>query len=95
MVFDPPHLKQVGENAWIGKKYGKLDADWPITLKKGFDECMRVLKPNGVLIFKWNEMQIPVADIFKAIGQEALFGNRCGKKSQTHWMVFFKNTEEK
>ena len=24
-----------------------------------FRECFRVLKPYGVLIFKWNEVQIP------------------------------------
>lgn len=25
VVFDPPHLERVGENAWMGKKYGRLN----------------------------------------------------------------------
>ena len=56
VIFDPPHLKQAGENSWLAKKYGTLDKDtWPQDIRQGFNECMRVLKPNGTLIFKWNE----------------------------------------
>lgn len=29
VVFDPPHLKDAGETAWMTKKYGKLDENWP------------------------------------------------------------------
>lgn len=25
VVFDPPHLERVGEAAWMGKKYGRLN----------------------------------------------------------------------
>lgn len=25
VVFDPPHLERVGQTAWIGKKYGRLN----------------------------------------------------------------------
>lgn len=25
VVFDPPHLERVGQSAWIGKKYGRLN----------------------------------------------------------------------
>lgn len=52
VVFDPPHLIRAKETAWLVKKYGKLDSDWPKMLHDGFRECMRVLKPDGVLIFK-------------------------------------------
>ena len=55
VVFDPPHLKTLGENSWMAKKYGKLPDDWKSIIHEGFKECMRVLKPNGTLIFKWNE----------------------------------------
>ena len=58
VVFDPPHLLKVGEKSYMAKKYGKLTDNWPNDIKKGFKECMRVLKPNGILIFKWNEQQI-------------------------------------
>jgi 23S rRNA G2069 N7-methylase RlmK/C1962 C5-methylase RlmI len=87
VVFDPPHLLRIGENSWMAKKYGKLSEDWPNDIKKGFDECMRVLKPNGTLIFKWNEDQIKLSEILKAIKAKPLFGNR---RSKTHWLVFMK-----
>lgn len=90
VVFDPPHLKSVGENAWMAKKYGKLDENWPQMIHDGFKECMRVLKPDGVLIFKWSETQIPAADVWKAIGEKPLFGHHSGKKMQTFWGCFMK-----
>lgn len=87
VVFDPPHLKQVGENSWLAKKYGKLDELWTIDIRQGFDECMRVLKPNGTLIFKWNEDQIPLSEILEVIDMQPLFGNR---RAKTHWLTFMK-----
>lgn len=90
VVFDPPHIQQAGETAWIIKTYGKLNDDWPEMLKDGFMECMRVLRPNGVLIFKWSEVQIPAAQVWKAIGQKPLFGHHSGKNSKTFWGCFMK-----
>lgn len=90
VVFDQPHLLKVGENSWLAKKYGKLSDDWSQDLKQGFSECMRVLKPNGTLIFKWNEQQIKLSEILKIIGYKPLFGN---KRSDTHWLVFMKNED--
>nr|DAF32490.1 MAG TPA: Methyltransferase domain [Caudoviricetes sp.] len=87
VVFDPPHLIHAGDNSWLAKKYGKLDELWPEDIRQGFAECMRVLKPNGSLIFKWNEDQISLQDVLAAIGEEPLFGN---KRSKTHWLVFMK-----
>ena len=90
VVFDPPHLKNVGKNSWTYKKYGRLDENWPQMLHDGFAECMRVLKPNGVLIFKWAETQIPATEVWKAIGQKPLFGHHSGKKMGTFWACFMK-----
>ena len=90
VVFDPPHLIGAKETAWLVKKYGKLDDTWPEMLHDGFQECMRVLKPNGVLIFKWSEYDIPAADVWKAIGQKPLFGHHSGKKSRTFWGCYMK-----
>ena len=87
VVFDPPHLIHVGEKSWLAKKYGKLETTWQTDLKQGFSECMRVLEPNGVLIFKWNEEQIKLSEILANIDFEPLFGN---KRSKTHWLVFMK-----
>ena len=87
VVFDPPHLLKAGENSWLAKKYGKLDELWQFDINQGFNECMRVLKKNGTLIFKWNEDQVPLSEVLEAIGHKPLFGNR---RSKTHWLVFMK-----
>jgi len=87
VVFDPPHLLKVGDESWLAKKYGKLNEYWPSDLRLGFGECMRVLKPNGTLIFKWNEDQIPLKEVLRCFDQKPLFGN---KRSKTHWLVFMK-----
>ena len=95
VIFDPPHLVKVGENAWIGKKYGRLNRrTWPDDLRAGFAECFRVLKPNGVLIFKWNEDQIPVRDILRLTPERPLVGHRSGKAAKTHWITFLKPAQE-
>lgn len=92
VVFDPPHLLRAGESSWLAKKYGKLNPDmWQVDIKKGFDECLRVLKPTGTLIFKWNEDQIKLNDILATLDNKPLFGN---KRSKTHWLVFMKEVAE-
>lgn len=89
VVFDPPHLIHAGDNSWLAKKYGKLNKDsWKEDISLGFKECMRVLKPNGTLIFKWNEEQIKLNDILATTEFKPLFGN---KRSKTHWLVFMKS----
>lgn len=56
-------------------------------LQQGFLECMRVLKPNGTLVFKWNEDQIKLKEVLRLFGHEPLYGN---KRAKTHWIVFMK-----
>ena len=87
VVFDPPHLINAGEKSWLAQKYGVLGQDWQNDLKKGFNECMRVLKKNGTLIFKWNEQQIKLSHILNIIDFKPLFGD---KRAKTHWLVFIK-----
>lgn len=86
-VFDPPHLIRAGEKSWLAAKYGKLGPNWREDLKAGFDECMRVLKTYGTLVFKWNEEQIRVSEVLALFGVCPLFGHRRGK---THFLVFTK-----
>lgn len=95
VVFDPPHVENLTEDAWLRKMYGSLDGDWKPMIRKGFSECMRVLKADGVLIFKWSEIRINTREILDVIGQEPLFGHRSGKKMNTHWMCFMKFKEDK
>ncbi len=90
VVWDPPHLLEAGETSWLAKKYGRLDDNWPQMLHDGFRECMRVLKPDGVLIFKWAESNIQAEKVWRAIGEKPLFGHHSGKKSKTFWGCFMK-----
>ncbi len=90
VVFDPPHLVSNGRSGWLAKKYGKLGADWRADLMRGFAECFRVLRPDGVLVFKWNEHEVKVAQILALTPAKPLFGNRCGKNAKSHWIVFMK-----
>lgn len=90
VVFDPPHLLKAGNNSWLVKKYGRLPEDWPRLIKRGIDECFRVLEDYGVLIFKWNEDQITVREVLKAIERQPLFGHTTGRHGKTMWMCFIK-----
>lgn len=71
-------------------KYGALYSDWKDMLTKGFRECFRVLVPGGFLIFKWNETDISVKEVLCCTDQIPVFGNRSGKRSNTHWICFMK-----
>ena len=90
VVFDPPHLKTLGKTSWMAKKYGRLPDNWQEMIKSGFDECMRVLKPYGTLVFKWNESEIKAAEVLSVIPFKPLFGHTTGRQSKTIWMCFMK-----
>ena len=93
VVFDPPHLNNVGPRGWMGLKYGVLDKEtWRDDLRAGFAECFRVLHEYGVLIFKWNETQIPLREILALTPEKPLIGHRSGKTARTHWVTFVKQT---
>lgn len=77
-------------NGWQQIKYGALYSDWREMLTLGFAECFRVLEPNGVLIFKWNETDIKVSEILKLTPEKPIFGHKSGKQSKTHWLCFMK-----
>lgn len=90
VAFDPPHLRRAGRTSWLRAKYGILGDDWREDLRRGFAECFRVLRPHGVLIFKWNEMQIKTSEILALTPERPLFGHPSGKRADTHWMTFMK-----
>ncbi|EEY2939471.1 class I SAM-dependent methyltransferase [Escherichia coli] len=94
VVFDPPHLARVGDNAWMRKKYGRLNKEtWRDDLRDGFAEAFRVLRTHGVLIFKWNETQIPVSNILALTDEKPAIWQRTGKADKTHWVIFVKGVE--
>ncbi|WP_136069407.1 class I SAM-dependent methyltransferase [Streptococcus pyogenes] len=91
VVFDPPHLLSAGQKSIMKAQYGQLDKDnWKEDISKGFEECMRVLKVGGTLVFKWSDCQINVKEVLSAILFKPLFGQQRGT---THWMTFVKFAE--
>lgn len=93
VAFDPPHLIKAGPKSWLAAKYGKLSSDWKEDIRKGFLECFRVLEPEGILVFKWNETQIKVKEVLELSPTKPLFGHLSGRKGLTHWLVFMKGKE--
>jgi len=95
VVFDPPHMLNLSEKSWMRKKYGVLDKEtWQDDLTKGFAECFRVLKDEGTLIFKWNEVSIPLKDILALTPYKPVLGHPSGKRMGTHWVLFIKGDTE-
>lgn len=90
VVFDPPHLNKLGQNTWMAKKYGVLAYHWRDDIRDGFKECFRVLKPGGVLVFKWNEIQVKISDVEPFFPTKPLFGHTSGKHGRTKWITFIK-----
>ena len=94
VVWDPPHMTRLTETSWLRKKYGILNAQtWKADLKKGFNECWRVLENNGVLIIKWCEAEIKTEEVLKLFHTEPLFGQTTSKRSNTLWLCFMKIPE--
>lgn len=90
VVFDPPHMRRKEAKGAISKTYGVLNGDWREMLRKGFSECFRVLRSEGVLIFKWCEIEVPLREILSLTKEKPLFGHRSGRLNKTHWVAFIK-----
>jgi len=101
IVFDPPHIIRGTQYNSTGmlNDFGCLQPEtWQVDLQKAFKELWRVLKPFGVLIFKWSTQQISTAKLKKFFPAEPLFyqvtSNKRREKShsdyQTLWFCFMK-----
>ena len=97
IVFDPPHLSTLTETSILRKKYGSLNAEtWQSDLKKAFQELWRVLEDYGVLIIKWNDIEIPYKKLLSLFSEQPLFmnitaGNKALKTGyHTYWFCFMK-----
>jgi len=98
IVWDPPHLAYLGETSIYKKKFGKLNAEtWPHDIKTGAKELWRVLDDYGVLIFKWNNHDIPHKSVLRLFPVTPLFGQiTAGKPNHgtyTKWFCFLKIPE--
>lgn len=88
VMFDPPHLLNAGETGWQYKKYGRLDrSSYGEDIKRGMEEAMRVLKPGGVLVFKWNTEQISLAQIRVLFPCKPIL--RTGNRREKTYIILF------
>ena len=94
VVMDPPHIVTTEDSHRMVKYYGHLDREtWKDDIKKGFDECWRVLDDYGVLIFKWSEASIKKKEVLNVLQKEPLFGHPNGSRVPCHWLTFMKIPE--
>ena len=93
IVWDPPHLKSLGETSIFRRKYGVLQADnWRHSIRTAFKELWRVLKPYGTLVLKWNTYEIKLSELLCLFSVQPLYGqiSRSKKVSDTFWLCFVK-----
>jgi hypothetical protein len=93
VVFEPPHLSELGKTSMFRKRFGCLNAEtWQADLKMAFNECWRVLEDYGILVFKWSNSEIPFKKVLKLAPAEPLFYNITNNKatSVTKWFCFMK-----
>lgn len=94
VAFDPPHLLSGGDSSWIIKKYGRLPRDrWKEYLRRGFQECWRVLADQGTLVFKWSEEDIPLKEVLPLFPDEPVYGNLARNNRQI-FLVLFKGNHD-
>jgi hypothetical protein len=90
IVWDIPHIIK-SSTGIISKKYGSLGENWKEDTKKAFNSIWSKLANKGVLIFKYNDIDIPVTDMLKLFPVKALFGTRTKKAvNSTYFIVFMK-----
>ena len=102
ILFDPPHIIQNSNKGIMAIKYGVLNPKtWKSDLSAGINELFRVLKPNGIFIFKWCETdrRTHIKNILKLFPYPPLFGTNSDsiRKSsgKIYWIVFIKHRFEK
>jgi len=102
IVFDPPHLlrSSPSEGGDLLMQFGCLrPSTWESDLRKGFAELWRVLKPYGILIFKWTNHSLSSATILALAPTKPLFYQISSSKPTTKdknnriktlWFTFMK-----
>ena len=90
IAWDIPH-KLKNDSGIISKKYGYLGDNWKQNTSKGFEECFRVLKDKGVLIFKFNDLDVSFKEVLSLFPIRPLFGTPTKKGvNNTAFFVFIK-----
>ena len=97
IAWDPPHIEEAKGGIML-KKYGKLGSKWKEDMAVAFEEIFRVLKDYGVLLFKYNDLSIPVTKMLDCFAELPLVGTRTKKSvsrdgTGTYWFAFMKLPE--
>ena len=97
IVWDPPHIIASEARIHLTKQYGILKPEtWQHDLKQGFKELWRILDDNGILIFKFNSINVPFDSVLRLFPVEPLFGQTSVQKknAETKWFCFMKIPEK-
>ena len=98
VIFDPPHFvrknKEDNKNA-MTERYGSLlSENWKQVLQKGINELFRVLRPEGIFIFKWSETDKSIDSVMKLFPYKPILGNKNRfnprRDKESFWLVFLK-----
>ena len=102
IVFDPPHdvYHHNPRDTAFNRNFGTLRPEtWPEDLRKAFKELWRVLKTDGILVFKWstfhvNERRIqqffPTKPLFSQITKANFSDHSKEAGHKTLWFCFMK-----
>lgn len=101
VIFDPPH-KNLGATSTMTWRYGHFStAQIMYTLVAGFHEISRILKEDGLCLFKWSDGNI---DLNRALRQQPLnlsvlviqrvsYHTKSG--NQCYWVTMIKRSERR
>ena len=90
VVWDIPH-KIKSDTGIITTKYGNLGESWKEDLQKGFNEIMRILKPEGILNLKFNDLDIAFKEILSIFPFLPIYGTPTKKGvNNTAWFIYIK-----
>lgn len=92
VLYDPPHVIRETMTGNVTIQYGALPrATEQDDLRRGFDECWRVLAPGGTLIFKWAGPLERVQHHFPTMPVVGTRSTSPTEKLGTRWFIFYKS----
>lgn len=96
IVFDSPHfvIDKNKKDSNITKYYGRLNkSSYKKEISEGVNKLFKILKPEGVFIFKWCENTVDIDEVLKLFPYKPLFGSNTKSKGKTanYWILFIKH----
>lgn len=100
VIFDPPHAS-LGVNSTMADRYGVFtDAQIRAAVASGFQEISRVLREDGLCLFKWSDGSYPLGKMVAMrppaltvlVTQRVSYHNKSG--NQCFWVTLVKRSKE-